>query len=79
MVGMRNFIFDRFGAGQHEVLEACVRLYLDGIPGPKTRLVFPLRCNTVDKLEALEKERKFLVDTTPHREIRAPWWEFLLF
>ncbi len=27
----RAFLFDRFGAGQPEVLEARVRLYLDGM------------------------------------------------
>jgi hypothetical protein len=31
MVGMRAFLFDRFGAGQPEVLEARARLYLDEV------------------------------------------------
>jgi hypothetical protein len=65
MVGMRAFLFERFGAGQPEVLEARVRHYLDGMPDPKTGLVFPPRCNMVDKLDALEKEREFLVDMCP--------------
>jgi hypothetical protein len=65
MVGMRAFLFDRFGAGQPEVLEARVRLYLDGMPDPKTGLVFPPRCNMVDKLDALEKEREFLIGMCP--------------
>ena len=56
MVGMRAFLFDRFGAGQPEVLEARVRIYLDGMPDPKTGLVFPPRCNMVNKLDALEKD-----------------------
>jgi hypothetical protein len=65
MVGMRAFLFDRFGAGQPEVLEARVRLYLDGMPDPKTGIVFPPRCYMVDKLDALEREREFLVDMCP--------------
>jgi hypothetical protein len=56
MVVKRAFLFDRFGAGQPEVLKARVRLYLDGMPDPKTGLVFPPCCNMVDKLDALEKE-----------------------
>jgi hypothetical protein len=48
MVVMRAFLFERFGAGrQPEVLEARVRHYLDGMPDPKTGLVFPPRCNSV--------------------------------
>jgi hypothetical protein len=62
MMGNRAFRFDLFGAGQPEVLEARVKLYLDGMPDPKTGLVFPPRCNMVDKLDALEKETEFLVD-----------------
>jgi hypothetical protein len=34
MVGMRTFLFERFGAGQPEVLEARVRHYLDDMPDP---------------------------------------------
>jgi hypothetical protein len=72
MVGMRAFLFERFGAGQPEVLEARVRHYLDGMPDPKTGLVFPPRCNMVDKLDTLEKEREFLVDMCP-RDKRAEY------
>jgi hypothetical protein len=72
MVGMRAFLFERFGAGQPEVLEARVRLYLDGMPDPKTGLVFPPRCNMVDKLDALEKEREFLLDMCPRDKRRKP-------
>jgi hypothetical protein len=68
MVVMRAFLFERFGAGQPEVLEARVRHYLDGMPDPKTGLVFPPRCNMVDKLDSLEKEREFLVDMCPREK-----------
>ena len=65
MVCMRAFLFERFGAGQPEVLEARVRRYLDGMPDAKTGLVFPPHCNMIDKLDSLEKEREFLVDMCP--------------
>jgi hypothetical protein len=65
MAVMRGFLFERFGAGQPEVLEARVRHYLDGMPDPKTGLVFAPRCNMVDKLDSLEKEREYLVDMCP--------------
>ena len=60
MAVMRSFLFERFGAGQPEVLEARVRHYLDGMPDPKTGLVFAPRCNMVDKLDSFgERERIF--------------------
>ena len=62
MATMREFLFKRFGAGQPEVLEARVWYYLEGMPDPKTGEVFPPRCVMEDKLDALEKEREFLVD-----------------
>jgi len=65
MKGMRSFLFQRFGAGKPEVLEKRVKYYLEGMPCPKTGLVFPPRCNMEDKLNALEKEREYLVDMCP--------------
>jgi hypothetical protein len=65
MVMMRAFLFERFGAGQPEVFEARVRHYLDCMPDPKTGLVFAPRCNMIDKLDSLEKEREYLVDMCP--------------
>ena len=65
MKGMRSFLFQRFGAGKPEVLEKRVKYYLEGMPCPKTGLVFPPRCNMEDKLNALEKEREYLADMCP--------------
>jgi hypothetical protein len=65
MATMREFLFKRYGAGQPEVLEARVAHYLEGMPDPKTGEVFPPRCVMEDKLDALEKEREFLVDMCP--------------
>jgi hypothetical protein len=65
MKGMRSFLFQRFGAGKPEVLEKRVKHYLDGMPCPKTGLAFPPRCNMEDKLNALEKEREYLLDMCP--------------
>ena len=59
---MRSFLFQRFGAGQPEVLEKRVKHYLEGMPDEKTGMVFPPRCNMEDKLNELEKEREFLLD-----------------
>ena len=65
MKGMRSFLFQRFGAGKPEVLEKRVKHYLDGMPCPKSGLAFPPRCNMEDKLNALEKEREYLLDMCP--------------
>jgi hypothetical protein len=65
MKGMRSFLFQRFGAGKPEVLEKRVKHYLEGMPCPKTGLAFPPRCNMEDKLNALEKEREYLLDMCP--------------
>ena len=65
MSEMRSFLFQRFGAGQPEVLEKRVKHYLEGMPDEKTGMVFPPRCNMEDKLNELEKEREFLVDMCP--------------
>ena len=65
MATMREFLFKRFGAGQPEVLEARVTYYLQGMPDLKTGEVFAPRCIMEDKLDALEKEREFLLDMCP--------------
>ncbi len=65
MAEMRSFLFQRFGAGQPEVLEKRVKHYLEGMPDEKTGMVFPPRCNMEDKLNELEKEREFLLDMCP--------------
>ncbi len=65
MATIRDFLFKRFGAGQPEVLEARLAHCLKGMPDPKTGELFPPRCVMEDKLDALEKEREFLVDMCP--------------
>ncbi len=65
MFDMRSFLFQRFGAGQPEVLEKRGKYYLEGMPDEKTGMVFPPRCNMEDKLNELEREREFLVDMCP--------------
>ncbi len=65
MKGMRSFRFQRFGAGQPEVLKKRVKYYSEGMPCPKTGFVFFPRCNMEDKLNALEKEKEYLVDMCP--------------
>ncbi len=64
MDGMREYMFRRFGAGQPEVLQERVRLYLLGMPDPNgTR--FPPRVNMEIKLEELEEEREYLLKICP--------------
>ncbi len=65
MAGMIEFLFQRFGAGQPEVLEERVRNYHLELPDPKTGEFFPPRCDMVAKLDALEAEREFLVEMCP--------------
>ena len=64
MPTMRKFFFDRFGAGQPEVLAERTRVYLLGMPG-KDGEVFPPRCNMENKLDKLETEREFLLEMCP--------------
>jgi hypothetical protein len=61
---MREFFFRRFGAGQPELVKKREIIYLTGMPNSNGE-VFPPRCNMVDKLNALEKEREFLMDMCP--------------
>ncbi len=76
MVGMRSFLFERFGAGQPEVLEARVRHYLDGMPDPKTGLVFPplmiLRSIGVIGLDILVAD-DLAIGTSGGEDGRAIW------
>ena len=53
MPTMRKFFFDRFGAGQPEVLAERAKHYLLGMPD-KDGEVFPPRCNMENKLDRLE-------------------------
>jgi len=64
MQTMREFLFRRFGAGQPESVVERETAYLAGMPNSNGE-VFPPRCNMEDKLNALEKEREFLVDMCP--------------
>ena len=64
MDNMRDYIFRRFGAGQPEVLQERVRLYLLGIPDPNGQ-AFPPRVNMEIKLDELEEEREYLLKMCP--------------
>ncbi len=64
MPTMRKFFFDRFGAGQPEVLAERAKIYLLGMPD-KDGEVFPPRINMENKLNRLETEREFLLDMCP--------------
>jgi hypothetical protein len=61
---MREFLFRRFGAGQPESVAERETAYLAGMPNSNGE-VFPPRCNMEDKLNALEKEREYLLDMCP--------------
>ena len=63
MKGMRDFMFRRFDAGQPEVLQERVRLYLLGMPDSH-RVAFPPRVNIQNKLDTLE-EREYLLEMCP--------------
>ena len=65
MAGMRDFLFQRFGAGQPEVLEERIRKYLLGMPDEKTGEAFPPRCDMEQKLDELEAEREYLLEMCP--------------
>ena len=69
--GMRDFMFRRFGAGQPEVLQERVRLYLLGMPDSHG-VAFPTRVNIETKLDTLEEEREYLLDMCPS-EMRASY------
>ncbi len=64
MPTMRRYNFDRFGAGQPEILAERTRIYLLGMPG-KDGEVFPPRCNMETKLDLLETEREYLLEMCP--------------
>jgi hypothetical protein len=57
-------MFRRFGAGQPEVLQERVRLYLLGMPDPNGAQ-FPPRVNMKIKLDELEEERENLLKMCP--------------
>ncbi len=61
---MRDFFFRRFGAGQPELIQERVRVYLLGMPD-HNGAAFPPRCNMEDKLDALEAEREYLIEMCP--------------
>ncbi len=56
---MQDFLFRRSGAGQIELIQERVRVYLLGIPG-HNRAAFPPQCNMEEKLDVLEAEREYL-------------------
>ncbi len=64
MKTMRDFMFRRFGAGQLEVLQERVRLYLLGMPDSHG-IAFPPRGDIEAKLDTLEEEREYLLDMCP--------------
>ncbi len=57
-------MFRRFGAGQSEVLQERVRLYLLEILDTNG-VAFPPRVDIEAKLDALEEEREYLLDMCP--------------
>ena len=61
---IRDFMFRRFGAGQPEVLQERVRLYLLGMPDSHG-VAFPPRVDIESKLDKLEEEREYLLDMCP--------------
>ncbi len=69
MPTMRKIFFDRFGAGQPEVLAERAKVYLLGMPD-KDGDVFPPRCNMETKLDKLETEREFLLEMCPNKDKR---------
>ena len=71
MKTMRDFMFRRFGAGQPEVLQERVRLYLLGMPDAHG-VAFPSRVDIEAKLDTLEEEREYLLDMCPS-ELRATY------
>jgi hypothetical protein len=64
MSTMRRYYFDRFGAGQPEILAEKTRIFLLGMPG-KDGEVFPPRCNMKTKLDLLETEREYRLEMCP--------------
>ena len=64
MAIMREFFFRRFGASQPEQVKKREDIYLAGMPNSNGD-VFPPRCHMEDKLNALEKEREFLLELCP--------------
>jgi hypothetical protein len=64
MVTMRDFFFRRFGAGQPELIQERVRLYLMGMPD-QNGAAFPPRCDMEVKLDSLETEREYLIEMCP--------------
>ena len=61
---IRDFMFRRFGAGQPEILQERVRLYLLGMPDSHG-VAFPPRVNIETKLDTLEEEREYLLEMCP--------------
>jgi len=61
---MRAFFFNRFGAGQPDVLAERTALFLLGMPD-RSGEVFPPRVNMEDKLNELETEREYLLEMCP--------------
>jgi hypothetical protein len=64
MATMREFFFRQFAVGQPEKVKKREDFYLAGTPNANGE-VFPPRCNMEDKLNALEKEREYLLEMCP--------------
>ncbi len=64
MKSMRDFMLRRFGAGQPEVLQERVRLYLLEMPDSHG-VAFSPRVDIEAKLDTLEEEREYLLEMCP--------------
>ncbi len=64
MESMREYMFRGFEAGQPEILQERVGLYLLGMPDPNGS-PFPPRVNMEIKLNELEEEREYLLKMCP--------------
>ena len=62
--GLRKYFFERFGAGQPDVLQERVRKYMLAMPN-SNGVAFPLRVNMPEKLDQLEEERNYLLRMCP--------------
>ena len=62
--GLRKYFFERFGAGQPDVLQERVRKYMLAMPN-SNGVAFPFRVNMPEKLDQLEEERNYLLRMCP--------------
>ena len=62
--GLRKYFFERFGAGQPDVLQERIRQYMLAMPN-SSGVAFPIRVNIPEKLDKLEEERNYLLRMCP--------------